>query len=129
MALALHPPRQVDGDLHSLLLQTIERLWDARQERLLAAQTTIPDIVWFVVIVGGALTVAFGSFLGAPSMPMQLAMSAMLAASGALVLILIIALSNPFRGFPGFDYAIRACAVTDGSHSRTTIIPIIQPKR
>ena len=29
---------------------------------------------------------------------MQLAMSAMLAASGALVLILIIALSNPFRG-------------------------------
>ena len=29
---------------------------------------------------------------------MQLAMSAVLAASGALVLILIIALSNPFRG-------------------------------
>ena len=98
MALALHPPRQTDGDLHSLLLQTIERLWDARQQRLLAAQTTIPDIVWFVVIVGGALTVAFGAFLGAPSLRMQLAMSAVLAASGALVLILIIALSNPFRG-------------------------------
>ena len=98
MALALHPSGQADGDLHSLLLQAIERLWDARQERLLAAQTTIPDIVWFVVIVGGALTVAFGSFLGAPSLRMQLAMSAVLAASGALVLILIIALSNPFRG-------------------------------
>jgi hypothetical protein len=98
MALVLHPPRQADGDLHSLLLQTIERLWDARQERLLAAQTTIPGIVWFVVIAGGALTVAFASFLGAPSMPMQLAMSTVLAASGALVLILIIALSNPFRG-------------------------------
>ena len=51
-----------------------------------------------MVIVGGALTVAFGSFLGAPSLRMQLAMSALLAASGALVLILIIALSNPFRG-------------------------------
>ena len=98
MALALHPSGQADGDLHALLLQAIERLWDARQERLLAAQTTIPDIVWFVVIVGGALTVAFGSFLGAPSLRMQLAMSAVLAASGALVLILIIALSNPFRG-------------------------------
>lgn len=98
MALAFHSSGQTDGDLHSLLLQAIERLWDARQERLLAAQTTIPDIVWFVVIVGGALTVAFGSFLGAPSLRMQLAMSAVLAASGALVLILIIALSNPFRG-------------------------------
>ena len=98
MALALHPSGQVDGNLHSLLLQAIERLWDARQERLLAAQTTIPEIVWFVLIAGGALTVAFGSFLGAPSLRMQLAMSAVLAASGALVLILIIALSHPFRG-------------------------------
>ena len=98
MALSLHPSGQVDGNLHSLLVQAIEWLWDARQERLLAAQTTIPEIVWFVLIAGGALTVAFGSFLGAPSLRMQLAMSAVLAASGALVLILIIALSHPFRG-------------------------------
>jgi Protein of unknown function (DUF4239) len=97
MTLAFHPSGQADGDLHSLLLHTIERLWDARQERLLAAQPTIPDIVWFVLIVGGALTVAFGSFIGAPSVRMQLAMSVVLAASGALVLIMILALSNPFR--------------------------------
>jgi len=97
MALS-RPSDEADRDLRPLLLQAIERLWDARQERLLAAQSTIPNIVWFVVIAGGALTVAFGSFLGAPSLRMQLAMSAVLAASGALVLILIIALSNPFRG-------------------------------
>ncbi len=81
-----------------LLIQAVERLWDARQEILLAAQTTVSGIVWFVLIVGGALTVAFGSFLGAQSLWMQLAMSAVLAASGMLVLILIIALSNPSRG-------------------------------
>jgi ABC-type branched-subunit amino acid transport system permease subunit len=98
MAVGFHPSDQADRDLRSLLLQAVERLWNARQERLLAAQSTIPDIVWFVVIAGGALTVAFVSFLGAPSLRMQLAMSAVLAASGALVLILIIALSNPFRG-------------------------------
>ena len=98
MALALHPSGQADRDLHPLLLEATQRLWDARQERLLAAQPTVPAIVWFVLIVGGALTVAFGSFLGAPSLGMQLAMSAVLAASGALVLILIVALSNPFRG-------------------------------
>ena len=99
MALTLHPSGQADGDLHSLLIQAVERLWDARQERLLAAQTTIPGIVWFVLILGGGSeAVAFGSFLGAPSLWMQLAMSAVLAASGILVLILIIALSNPFRG-------------------------------
>ena len=73
MALTLHPSSQADSDLRSLLIQAIERLWDARQERLLAAQTTIPGIVWFVLIAGGALTVAFGSFLGAPSLQMKLA--------------------------------------------------------
>ena len=51
-----------------------------------------------MVIAGGALTVAFGSFLGAPSLRMQLGMLAVLAGFGAPVLILIIALSNPFRG-------------------------------
>ena len=64
MVLALHPSGQADGALYSLLLQAIERLGDARQERLLAAQTTIPGIVWFVLIVGGSITIIFraGSF-------------------------------------------------------------------
>jgi hypothetical protein len=79
-------------------LQSLARLWDARHERLLAAETTIPAVVWIVTLVGGGLTIAFGSFLGAPSLAMHLAMSAALAISGALVLVLIIALSNPFRG-------------------------------
>src|SRR6516164_9745234 len=61
MALGVHPDSsdQADHDLHSMLLQALQRLWEARQQRLLAAQSTIPGIVWFVVIAGGALTVAF----------------------------------------------------------------------
>ena len=119
MAIALHP----DGELHSLLLRATERLWDARQERLLAAQTTIPEIVWFVLISGGALTIAFGSFLGAPSLHMQLAMSAVLAASGALVLILIVALSNPFRG----DFRV-STAPFDHVLWRMQVTAELQPK-
>jgi hypothetical protein len=48
-----------------------------------------------VTLVGGGLTVAFGALPGVPSLGMHLVMSAALAISGALVLILIIALSNP----------------------------------
>jgi len=65
---------------------------------LLAAETTIPAVVSIVTIAGGALTIAFGSFLGVPSLRYDRAISAALAISGGLVLILIIALSNPFRG-------------------------------
>jgi hypothetical protein len=98
VAIGLKPSSVADGNLHAMLLQSLTRLWDARQERLLAAETTIPTVVWIVTLVGGGLTIAFGSFLGVPSLGMHLAMSAALAISGALVLILIIALSNPFRG-------------------------------
>jgi hypothetical protein len=98
LAIGVKPSGVADGNLHAQLLQSLARLSDARQQRLLAAETTIPAVVWIVTIVGGALTIAFGSFLGVPSLGMHLAMSATLAVSGTLVLILIIALSNPFRG-------------------------------
>jgi hypothetical protein len=80
------------------LLHVLMRLRDTRAERMLAARTTIPPVVWVVTLLGGVITVAFGSFLGAPSLAMHLAMSGLLAVSGSLVLLLIIALSNPFRG-------------------------------
>jgi hypothetical protein len=98
IAIGLKPSGVADGNLQALLLQSLTRLRDARQQRLLAAETTIPAVVWVVTLVGGGLTIAFSSFLGFPSLGMHLVMSAMLAISGVLVLVLIIALSNPFRG-------------------------------
>jgi len=107
----IRPISQLDTSNYMLLAQSLMRLRDARQERLLAAETTIPGIVWLVLIVGGAITIAFGSFLGSPSLRMHLIMCSLLAVSGVLVLVLIIALSNPFRGdfrvsTAPFDYAL-----------------------
>jgi hypothetical protein len=98
MATGLKPVSVADGNLQVQLLQSLMRLWDARQARLFAADTNVPAVVWVVTIVGGALTVAFATLLGAPSLSLHLVMSAALAISGTLVLILIVALSNPFRG-------------------------------
>ena len=98
IALHLRPDNIADGDLHTLLLGDLGRLAGARRERLFAARTPIPAILWFVLVAGGSLTVGFGSFLGAPSLRMHLAMSSLLAVSGVLVLLAIVALSNPFRG-------------------------------
>jgi hypothetical protein len=98
IASGLKPTGIADGNLHAQFLQSLSRLSEARAQRLLAAETTIPSVIWVVTLVGGGLTVAFASFLGAPNLGMHLAMSATLAISGALVLVLIVALSNPFRG-------------------------------
>ena len=111
LAVSLRPFSQADTNFHALLLQSLTRLRDARQERLLAAETTIPGIVWFVVIVGGAITIAFSSFWALQTYLMHLSMCCLLAVSGVLVLVLIIALSNPFRGdfrvsTAPFDYVL-----------------------
>ena len=94
----LRPATLAEANLQALLLATLARLSDAREDRLLSAQTSIPGIVWFVLLGGGALTMVFGAFLGASSMRLHLTMTAMLALSGVLVLVMIIALSHPFRG-------------------------------
>ena len=98
MAIGLNPSATADGDRQGMFAQTLMRLGDARQRRLLADETPVPSIVWIVTIVGGVLTVAFAALLGVPNLVMHLVMSAALAVSGMLVLILIIALSSPFRG-------------------------------
>ena len=103
-ALRLHPDNIAAGDLHTLLLVDLDRLASTRRERLFASRTPIPSIVWFVLITGGGITVVFGSLLGAPSVRMHLAMSSLLAISGTLVLLVVVALSSPFRG----DYRISA---------------------
>lgn len=97
-AIRLKPSDLADPDLHGLLLQSLIRLRDARQNRMLAAQTAVPAVVWIVTIIGGAITIAFSSFLGVANLTLHLAMACTLAISGVLVLIMILALSNPFRG-------------------------------
>ena len=87
-----------DTTLHAILLEKVTALGTARRERLSAARTSIPAIVWFVLIAGGGISVSFASLLGAPKLAMQLVMSSLLALSGALVLLVIVALSYPFEG-------------------------------
>jgi hypothetical protein len=98
IAADLKPAGTADDIRQAMLSLSLMRLSDAREERLMAVDTTVPTVVWIVTLIGGALTVAFASLLGVSSLGMHLAMSAALAISGTLVLIMIIALNNPFRG-------------------------------
>ena len=97
-AAGYHAVGPIDTNYHAALLSALTRMQDARAVRQLAASNIVPPIVWVVMLLGGSLTVASASFLGAPSLGMQLTMSATLSASGAMVVVLIIALSQPFRG-------------------------------
>ncbi len=97
-AAAVRPTQPGDTVYLSALVAALARLQDARAVRQSTAANQVPSIVWIVMLLGGVLTVGAGSFLGAPSLRMHLVMSATLAASGALVVVLIVALSQPYRG-------------------------------
>ena len=80
------------------MLRTLNELYNARRARLLAAADGIPDTIWWILVLGGVTTVAFSFFFVMPSMRMHYAMTGVLAASMALVMVLIVALDWPFRG-------------------------------
>ena len=95
---AIHPANLGESVVQAEILRTLNELYSARRGRLLAASEGVPGVVWWIMGLGGALTVVFSFFFGVPSFRMHLAMTVMLTASLALVFVLIIELDWPFRG-------------------------------
>jgi hypothetical protein len=77
---------------------------EMRRTRLLDAHSGIHPILYFVLIVGGILTVAFTLFFGTENFVPQLIMTSMLAAMIAIALFTVIALDYPFIG----DISVKA---------------------
>jgi hypothetical protein len=80
------------------ILRTANALYQARHDRLTAATSRIPNVMWAVTFLGGALTVGFTFLFGVPNFRIHLLMTALLATSLALVIVLIVAFDCPFRG-------------------------------
>ena len=79
-------------------LRSLNDLYKARTERLVAVRGHIPGVIWWIIGIGGALTTGFTYLFGFHSFRMHLTMTGAVAASLALVAVLIIALDWPFRG-------------------------------
>jgi hypothetical protein len=84
--------------IFSETLYRLNSLYDARRNRILASQDHINPMVWSVVILGAAITIAFTYLYGMESFVMHLFMTGASAASLALVIVLILAFDYPFRG-------------------------------
>lgn len=82
----------------SEMLRRLNSLYDARQDRILAAQDHIEPAVWWVVILGAAIVISLTYLFGMESFAMHQAMTGAVAASLALVIVLIVAFDYPFRG-------------------------------
>jgi hypothetical protein len=90
--------RQFALYLHALNLLPL--IADNRNERLDSADGSVPAILWFVLIVGGAITLGYPAFFAASNLMAQILMTASLAALVALSLLLGVAFDFPFTGDP-----------------------------
>lgn len=79
-------------------LRTLNDLYKARETRLTAAAGHIPTVIWWIIFISGGLTTGFTYLFGFSNFRMHLAMTGAVAASLALVVVLIVALDWPFRG-------------------------------
>ncbi len=91
--------------VHAEMLRALNNLYDARRTRLLSARGGLNGFIWTILLLGGAITVAFSYVFGVRSLPMHFVMTGMLSASLALVFTLMLALDQPFRGSLGIEPA------------------------
>lgn len=79
-------------------LRVLNELYSARRTRQLAAQNAIPPVIWGIIIIGTICTISYAYLFNVENRRWHMIMTGMVAASMALVIVLVIALDRPFRG-------------------------------
>lgn len=80
------------------MLHALNDLIKSRRGRILAAGEHLPGVVWAILLLGGAISVIYTYLFGARTFGIHVAITGLIAATIALMFVLIITLDYPFRG-------------------------------
>ena len=94
----MQPQTPTESILYSASLRALQDLSDQRRLRLQYSRDTLPTIFWVLLWSGGIITVLYSYFFAMESICSQAFMTAVMAAMISLMLLLILALDNPFQG-------------------------------
>lgn len=94
----MQPMSRGEAVIQAELLKTLNMLYSARSSRITAAQGHIPEVIWWIIFLGGALTVSYTYLFGFRDFSMHLITTSAVSTALALVVVLIVALDWPFRG-------------------------------
>lgn len=95
---AYEPETEAQKAFFTESIKKLNDLGELRRSRLLDAQTGVHPILWFVLILGGLVTISFTFFFGAENLKAQLTMAILLAILISLILFTILAMDFPFTG-------------------------------
>ena len=95
------PESENDKIYYAEALTRLNNAVEYRRERLVNSQTGIHPVIWFVLIVGGIITIVFTFFFGSENLLAQLIMTSLLAVVISMILFTIMVLDYPFTGSVG----------------------------
>ncbi len=87
--------------LHVETIQQFNRFILARSSRLQSVTTGLPDILWYVVIIGAMLNLSFIWMFSIDRVSIHLILSGILSLFIGLMLFFLAAMDNPYRGVDG----------------------------
>lgn len=79
-------------------VRKLDDLREMRRSRIIDSRTGVHPVLWFVLIVGGILTISFTYFFGSEHFINHAIMASMLGALIALILLTILSFNFPFTG-------------------------------
>jgi hypothetical protein len=95
---AFEPVTEGQKILHTETLHAYNEMMQFRRQRLDAVLTTLPSVLWLVVILGALLGVTSSFFFKIADERYHLAQVVLLAALVGMVIFIIVELDRPFRG-------------------------------
>ena len=94
----IKPTTLQESALYAESLKRLNDLSDTRRLRINASTDGVPAVLWILLFGGGIGTIAFTFFFGVQDMRAQILMVAALTGEIAFILLLLVALDNPFKG-------------------------------
>lgn len=118
------PPTAGKAVLMQEAIRDLNRLASARNSRLQATDGHIPEMVWIVIVVVGAITIAYSCVMRADDLLVHILMVSALAVALTLVVCLIVQLDYPFRGDISVSAdAFKAALKAIGEHPAQALQP------
>jgi hypothetical protein len=96
--LSFEPQTETQGILLSEAVQKFNEVVEIRRKRLQQVPSGLPATIWWVVVLGGLMNLALMMFFVTENLRLHIWLTGLLAGLIGLLVFLIAAMDNPFRG-------------------------------
>jgi hypothetical protein len=96
--LSFQPQTPAEEILHAETLRQFDVFVDYRRQRLNSVSTGLPDVLWFVVLVGAVVNAMLTWMFDVKQLTVHLLLAGLMSLFVAQIVFMIVAMDEPFRG-------------------------------